>query len=225
MAKSTAQSLGGNLLVIDSSHEWGWIRDQEPDWDDFVNSNPHWIGLSQDPNAYDFSEPQGGWRWVNGVPLQGPLTTYTVTDTIDGDNEIGRDNIDRYIAKYVITQSDFDSGSISNVVSLTGSSPGRTNDAFDKSDDGDDSDGNTSDDPTETTFTASPSMEVTKVATVTDVNNNGSNDLNDIIEYTIYIENTGNVNLTTPTLVDLLTDGVGTNLNGQLKDQVITLKP
>ena len=59
-------------------------------------------------------------------------------------------------------------------------------------------------------------MEVTKVATVTDVNNNGSNDLNDIIEYTIYIENTGNVNLTTPTLVDLLTDGVGTNLNAQL---------
>ena len=217
VAKSTAQSLGGNLLVVDSSHEWGWIRDQEPDWDDFVNSNPHWIGLSQDPNAYDFSEPQGGWRWVNGVPLQGPLTTYTVTDTIDGDNEIGRDNIDRYIAKYVITQSDFDSGSISNVVSLTGSSPGRTNDAFDKSDDGDDSDGNTSDDPTETTFTASPSMEVTKVATVTDVNNNGSNDLNDIIEYTIYIENTGNVNLTTPTLVDLLTDGVGTNLNRTIK--------
>ena len=60
-------------------------------------------------------------------------------------------------------------------------------------------------------------MEVTKVATVTDVNSNGSNDLNDIIEYTIHIENTGNVNLTTPTLTDLLTDGIGTNLNAQLK--------
>ena len=83
------------------------------------------------------------------------------------------------------------------------------------SDDGDDTDGNTIDDPTETTFTASPSMEVTKVATVTDVNNNGSNDLNDIIEYTIYIENTGNVNLTSPTFVELLADGVGTNLNAQ----------
>ena len=107
----------------------------------------------------------------------GSLTTYTVTNTIDGDATIGRDNIDRYTANYVITQSDVDSGFISNVVSLTGSSPGRTNDGFDKSDDGDDTDGNTIDDPTETTFTASPSMEVTKVATVTDVNNNGSNDL------------------------------------------------
>ncbi|RPG54724.1 MAG: DUF11 domain-containing protein, partial [Flavobacteriales bacterium TMED96] len=217
VAKSTAESLGGNLLVVNSSQEWGWIRGQEPDWDDFVNSNPHWIGLSQDPNAYDFAEPQGGWRWINGVPLQGPLTTYLVTNTIDSDNVIGRDNIDRYTAKYVITQSNFDSGSISNVVSLTGNSPGRTSDGFDKSDDGDDTDGNTIDDPTETTFTASPSMEVTKVATLTDVNSNGSNDLNDIIEYTIYIENRGNVNLTTPTFVDLLTDGVGTNLNAQLK--------
>ena len=228
VAKSTAESLGGYLLVVNSTHEWGWMQEQEPDWDDFVNSNPHWIGLSQNPNTYDFAEPQGGWRWTTGVPLQGPLTTYTVTDTIDGDATIGRDNIDRYRAKYVITQSDFDSGLISNVVSLTGSSPGRTSDGFDKSDDGDDTDGNTIDDPTETTFTASPSMEVTKVATVTDVNSNGSNDLNDIIEYTIYIENTGNVNLTTPTLVDLLTDGIGTNLNAQLKGpsyQSQTLSP
>ena len=63
---------------------------------------------------------------------------------------------------------------------------------------------------------------------MTDVNNNGSNDLNDIIEYTIYIENTGNVNLTTPTLVDLLTDGIGTNLIGQLNGpsyQSQTLSP
>ena len=42
---------------------------------------------------HDF-EPQGGWRWVNGVPLQGPLTSYTVTNTIDTDNLIGVDNID-----------------------------------------------------------------------------------------------------------------------------------
>ena len=216
VAKATAESLGGYLLVVDSSHEWGWIRDQEPDWDDFINSNPHWIGLSQDPDAYDFSEPQGGWRWVNGVPLQGPLTTYTVTNTIDTDNLIGVDNIDRYTAKYLITQSDFDSGSISNVVSLTGSSPSRSNDASDVSDDGDDNDGNTTDDPTQTNFNALPSMEVTKVATVTDVNGNGQNDLGDIINYNIYIHNTGNVNLTTPTLVDYLSDGIGTDLSSQL---------
>ncbi|MDB4716922.1 hypothetical protein OAF03_02020, partial [Flavobacteriaceae bacterium] len=216
VAKTTAESLGGNLVIIDSSQEWGWIRNQEPDWDDFISSNPHWIGLFQDPNAYDFSEPQGGWRWVNGVPLQGPLTTYTITNTIDTDNVIGVDNIDRYTAKYLITQSDFDSGSISNVVSLTGSSPSRSNDASDVSDDGIDDDGNTTNDPTETFFSASPSMEVTKVATVTDVNGNGENDLNDIIEYSIYIHNKGNVNLSTPTLVDYLSDGVATDLTSQL---------
>ena len=58
-------------------------------------------------------------KWSSST---GPLTTYTVTDTIDGDATIGRDNIDRYTAKYVITQSDVDSGFISNVVSLTGGS-------------------------------------------------------------------------------------------------------
>ena len=144
------------------------------------------------------------------------MTTYTVTNTIDTDDVIGVDNIDRYTAKYLITQSDFDSGSISNVVSLTGSSPSRSNDAYDVSDDGIDNDGNTTDDPTQTNFNALPSMEVTKVATVTDVNENGQNDLGDIINYNIYIQNTGNVNLTTPTLVDYLSDGVATDLSSQL---------
>ena len=53
VAKSTAESLGGYLLVVNSTHEWGWIQDQEPDWDGFINSK-HWIGLSQDPNTMIF---------------------------------------------------------------------------------------------------------------------------------------------------------------------------
>ena len=31
VAKSTAESLGGYLLVVNSTHEWGWMQEQEPE--------------------------------------------------------------------------------------------------------------------------------------------------------------------------------------------------
>ena len=32
--------MGGYLLIVDSSQEWGWIRGQEPDWDNFIKIKP-----------------------------------------------------------------------------------------------------------------------------------------------------------------------------------------
>ena len=49
--------------------------------------------------------------------------------------------IANYTATFIITQAALDSGSISNIATATGSSPGNTNDVSDQSDDGDDSDG------------------------------------------------------------------------------------
>ena len=93
----------------------------------------------------------------------------------------------------------------------TGSSPGGTNDVTDTSDDGDDSDGNTTDDATEIAIDPLPLIEVTKTASVTD-EGDGVNGLGDVINYTITVENKGNVTLTSLTVTDTLTDGNGASL-------------
>ena len=63
------------------------------------------------------------------------------------------------------------------------------------SDNGNDGDGNTTNDPTVVEITPSPSMEVTKEGTVTD-NGDGTLGVGDTVNYSITIENKGNVNLT-----------------------------
>ena len=80
------------------------------------------------------------------------------------------------------------------------------------SDDGDDTDGNTTDDATETSITASTSLEVTKTAAVTDNGGDGNTGTGDIINYTITVENKGNVTLTGLTLADVLTTSSGSTL-------------
>ena len=117
-----------------------------------------------------------------------------------------------YSALYIITQAAVDAGGISNQASATASSPGNSNDVSDMSDDGDDSDGNTTDDPTVTSITASSLLEVTKTAVITDNGGDGNTGAGDIINYTITVENKGNVTLTGLTLVDTLTDGSGGSL-------------
>ena len=91
-------------------------------------------------------------------------------------------------------------------MTVTASSPGNTNDVTDVSDDGDDTDSNTTNDPTIIVTVSDISMTVGKTAVVSDTNNNSNTDAGDLITYTIRIENTGNVNLTGLTLVDILTD-------------------
>ena len=90
----------------------------------------------------------------------------------------------------------------------TASSPGASSDVTDVSDDGDDGDGNTTDDPTVVLITPSPSMEVTKSVTVLE-NGDGTLGVGDTVKYLIKVQNTGNVNLTGPTLVDTFTDASG----------------
>ena len=97
-------------------------------------------------------------------------------------------------------------------VTVTGSSPGNTNDVSDVSDDGDDTDGNTTNDPTITQLLVTKQMEVTKTASVTDINNNNIVDEGDTISYVINVENKGNVGISGITIVDTLTDGSSNTL-------------
>ena len=56
--------------------------------------------------------------------------------------------VSTYSASYLISNAASLSGQIENTVTVTGSSPGNTNDVTDQSDDGDDTDGNTTNDST-----------------------------------------------------------------------------
>ena len=116
-----------------------------------------------------------------------------------------------YSALYIINQAAVDAGGLSNQASATASSPGNSNDVTDLSDDGDDNDGNLINDPTVTPIAASSSLEVTKTAAVTD-NGDGNTGASDVINYTITVENKGNVTLSGLALVDTLTDGSGGSL-------------
>ena len=116
-----------------------------------------------------------------------------------------------YSAAYVIQQSAAETGGIKNSVTVTGSSPGNSNDVSDVSDDADDTDGNTVDDQTIVAVSLLPVLEVTKTSTITD-NGDGITGLGDIIVYSITAQNKGNVLLTGVTISDTPTDGNGNSL-------------
>ncbi|MDP6764391.1 MAG: lectin-like protein [Planctomycetota bacterium] len=84
---------GHHYLVVNNAPSWTQARDdaaatsflgvpghlvtlsdlQEDQWVYFQlaggNLGNAWIGLYQDQNAPDYSEPSGGWRWVTGEPV------------------------------------------------------------------------------------------------------------------------------------------------------------
>ena len=52
----------GHLATVTSAAEWAWLKDNLPVAGTFV-------GAYQDSTVPDYSEPSGGWRWVNGEPF------------------------------------------------------------------------------------------------------------------------------------------------------------
>lgn len=74
-ARSIAQARGGDSVVFNTLVERMFINDH------FVDGQPYcapaswaqrytfWLGLYQDLKAPDYSEPSGGWYWVDGTPL------------------------------------------------------------------------------------------------------------------------------------------------------------
>ena len=85
-----------------------------------------------------------------------------------------------YTATFDITQTVEETGFISNVVTVTASSPGNSDDVTAVSDDPDTTE---EDDPTITQMYANPSISVLKTASVID-NGDGLTDAGDLIQYT-----------------------------------------
>jgi len=61
LANELAYSLGGHLVTINSIDENAFLQ--------ILSANSPWIGLFQNQNSSDYSEPSGGWEWVNGECL------------------------------------------------------------------------------------------------------------------------------------------------------------
>ena len=59
-----ANSLGGYLAIINSQLETNFIFNNLPS-----SFDRGWIGMYQDTNHPDYSEPGGAWFWVDGTPV------------------------------------------------------------------------------------------------------------------------------------------------------------
>ena len=141
------------------------------------------------------------WIFLEGTTESG--IEYSQSTTTNDAGTLAPGETETYTATYTISQSVFDSGGVSNslTVSLQNQDGDTISDVSD--DDGDDTNGG--DTPTDDSFTQSPSAEVTKSVIIVD-NGDSLDGLDDVLEYEIEIKNTGDVTLTNITLTDQLTD-------------------
>ncbi|WP_162176396.1 DUF7507 domain-containing protein [Sulfitobacter donghicola] len=103
-----------------------------------------------------------------------------------------------FTATYTLTQEDIDAGNVENQATASANDP--DGNAIEDLSDASDLNGN---DPTQTPITREPSLQTVKTASPqlsTPVQ------VGDVIHYTITLENTGNVTLTSPTVADTLVD-------------------
>ena len=74
--------------------------------------------------------------------------TFNSSSASSSQGSLTANEIATYTATYTISQAAGNTGSVRNILSVIGSTPGGSNDVTDIADDGDDSDGNTTNDPT-----------------------------------------------------------------------------
>ena len=138
---------------------------------------------------------------------------FTIGSVVGQQGVIRPNEVMTYTASYTISGASASTAFISNIVTVTTSSPGNSNDIVDLADDGDDTDGNTENDPTIIDLVPAPEMELTKTGTITFDNGDGMISPGDRITYTIRLENVGNLLIDNITLTDTMIDGNGVPLN------------
>ena len=138
----------------------------------------------------------------------------SISSPLSSTLEVGE--IKTYLATFIINQQAVNAGGVSNSITFTASSPGKSNNVFDVSDDNlpsdGDGDGDSTNDPTITLTDPNPDMEVIKTAFVND-NGDGLTGAGDIVRYSIQVTNSGDITLDNVYIqTENLTDGNGTLL-------------
>ena len=127
-------------------------------------------------------------------------------------NPLPAGGVNTYVASYTIKTADVETALISNTLTVTGSSPGNTNDVSDVSDDGIDNDGNTTGDPTVTALTVQTGLDVVKTGILVD-NGDDLPGPGDTTVWTITVRNTGNITVNSLTISDTFKNGANTPLS------------
>jgi predicted RNA-binding protein with TRAM domain len=109
--------------------------------------------------------------------------------------------IANYIATYIIDESAADSGGISNRINAISSTPSSIDNVSDELDT-----------PVVVLTSSLLTIDLTKYATIADTNGDGSTGLGDTITYTLVATNTGNDELSSVTITDVLSDLAGNAL-------------
>ena len=189
-----ANGLGAYLFNPNSEYEQEFVKTQygaitrssmSDNYNWYTSQVTAWIGIDWDssktPDGYYLSESND----INGFVGDSSEFKYAIQKI--SPNETFVINYKREITLEDMNKS----GGYSNSVTFTAANTG----VSDVRDDGDDTDGNTEDDPTIVNFDIETALEVKKDFEVVDNNANNIIDSGDTINYTIKVENTGNVTL------------------------------
>ncbi|EJP73362.1 MAG: putative parallel beta-helix repeat, transcriptional regulator AraC, partial [SAR86 cluster bacterium SAR86B] len=147
------------------------------------------------------------WVIIEGISDSGII--YSSSTESNDAGILAPGETETYTATYTISQATFDSGGVSN--SLTVSFENDDGDIISDVSDNDNDETNGGDTPTDDSFTQTPSAKVLKSVTVID-NGDTFDGLDDLLQYEIEIKNTGDVTLTNISLLDSLTDFAGEDL-------------
>ena len=152
--------------------------------------------------TYTFIVTNTGNTSITNVILNDPMLGGTITlasGDVDNDNRLDINETWNYSANYSITQTDINTGSVSNQATVTGTSTNGT-DVSDLSDDN----SPTENDQTQTILCNPYAISLEKISTFNDTDGNGYADIGETISYTFIVYNTGSATLYNITLQDNL---------------------
>ncbi|NJX14654.1 DUF7507 domain-containing protein [Tamlana crocina] len=162
--------------------------------------------------TYTFSVTNQGNVSIANVVLDDPLLGGSIallSGDDDADNELDVTETWIYTSNYTITQTDIDTGSVSNQATVTGISTGGA-DVSDLSDD----DSILEDDITETVLCQSANIALIKTGVLNDTNGDSCSNVGETITYTFTVTNQGNVSIANVVLDDPLLGGSIALLSG-----------
>ncbi len=152
----------------------------------FKDDNGDGIAQAGETITYTFKVTNTGNVTISNITIDDPLITVNggPIPTLEPGDEDGT----TFSGSYVITQADIDAGRVFNLATATGQDPAGNNV----------SDG----DGTITTLGRRPAMEVFKSGVHNDADGSQQAEVGEVIDYTITVENTGNVTLTEIVITD-----------------------